>query len=225
MAPASQSLAIASGLLYFPQLFLAVSIVFLLLLILLVNACISCWSLPERIRKGIRSREGQHKAVSMKEGNVPVQPKDELKLTNANEVIPTIIDQQTGNVDKISLQPIPSIPLTSLAQIEESNDDSLYEVVRDIQLDAWQPEQACPGPQSLKYMTPCKEMSSTDPRQIDGCGNENMDPVEGQTPASIYAKIVKPRNREYQSLVQEKLEAKNEVEEEKPPPVPDKHLD
>ncbi|XP_078093319.1 uncharacterized protein LOC144508972 [Mustelus asterias] len=216
MAPPPSSLAVASGLLRFPQLFLVVSIA---LLILLVITCTSCRRLVERIRKGFRGHDEQRKIVSMKKRDVPVP-----KLSNANGVI-TTTDQQTGEGGNTSFRHIPSIHLTSLEQVEESNDDSLYEVLRDIQVGAWQPEQPCPEPQDLEYMTPCKEVSYSDPRQMDGCSSENEASIEGQAQAPIYAKIVKQGNKLCQSQVQGKLEAKDEMDVEEPPPVPEKHLD
>ncbi|XP_072357147.1 uncharacterized protein [Scyliorhinus torazame] len=214
MAPAPQGLEVASGLLHFPRLFLVMSIV---VLILLVITCTSLWRLAERIRKGFRGHEGQ-KVMSMKKHNVPVP-----KLPNANGVI-TTIDQQTGKGGNISLRRVPSIPLISLVQIEESNDDSLYEVVRDIQLNVWQTEQASSDPKNLEYMTPCKEVSSQDLRQVDGCSSEDKYSIDGQTQAPIYAKIVKQRNKVCQLQFQGKLEANDEVEVEEPPPVPEKHF-
>ncbi|XP_038654676.1 uncharacterized protein LOC119966687 [Scyliorhinus canicula] len=216
MAPAPQGLEVASGLLHFPQLFLIMSIV---LLILLVITCTSLWRLAERIRKRFQGHEGQ-KVMSMKKHNVPVP-----KLTNANGVMTTTIDQQIGKGGNISLRRVPSIPLTSFVQIEESNDDSLYEVVRDIQLNVWQSEQTSSDPENLEYMTPCKEVSSEDLRQVDGCSSEDKESIDGQTQAPIYAKIVKQRNKVCQLQFQGKLEANDEVVVEEPPPVPEKHLD
>ncbi|XP_067867077.1 uncharacterized protein [Heterodontus francisci] len=225
MAPASQSLVVATGLLHLPQLFLAVSITFPLLFILLVIACTFYRRLSRRIRKGIRGHEGQQKVVSLKKHNDPVQPKDDSNTTNVNGVISTTIDKQMGKVGDISVRCIPSIPLTSLVEIEDSNDDSLYEVVRDIQDRAQASKQASPGPQNLEYMTPYEEVPSANPSQMDECSNENKELREGQTQAPIYAKVVKQRNNKCQPQVQEKAEAKDEVEVDEPPPVPEKHLD
>ncbi|XP_048469260.1 uncharacterized protein LOC125486307 isoform X2 [Rhincodon typus] len=224
MASGPQNLQVGSGVLHFPQLHLVTSIAVLLLLMLLMIPCAYCRRVYERIRTGANSHAGQQKIKSVKKHNVAVQPKDDPKITKANGVTPTT-DQQQEKVNSVSLRRIPSIPLTSIIQIEETADDSLYEVVRDIQVNAWASKQENPEPQNLEYMTPCKTVPSADPKQTNECCNENKESVEGLTQAPIYAKIIKQRNKENQSQVQEKLEVKDEVEVEEPPPIPDKHLD
>uniref|UniRef100_UPI00398F1FB8 uncharacterized protein n=1 Tax=Pristiophorus japonicus TaxID=55135 RepID=UPI00398F1FB8 len=226
MAPAPQSLTVVSGLSHFPQLLLAVSIAFLLLLAPLVIVCAFCRRLSGRVRQRIRGRKEQF-VVTIKKRNVPVQPKDNPNTTNANGVIEKTIDWPTEKVahESQTARPIPSIPLISLVAIEVGDDDSLYEVVRDVQVNPWTSEQVSPGQQNMDHTTPYEEMPSADPRGLDGCNKENKESVEGPTQPPIYAKLVKPRNKECQSQIQEKPEAKDEAEVDKPPPVPDKHLD
>ncbi|XP_072404364.1 uncharacterized protein [Chiloscyllium punctatum] len=213
MASGPQNLQVGSGALHFPQLVLVTSIAILLLLIMLVIPCAFCRRVYWRIRKGANSFAGQQKVVFMKNHNVPVQAKDDSK------------DQQTEKVDSVNLRRIPSIPLTSIIQIEESSDDNLYEVVKDIQVNEWASKQENPEPQNLEYMTPCETVSSADSKQMDECSNKNKEAVEGLTSAPIYAKIIKQRNKANQSQVREKFEVQDEVEIEEPPPIPDKHFD
>ncbi|GCC22850.1 hypothetical protein chiPu_0001240 [Chiloscyllium punctatum] len=224
MASGPQNLQVGSGALHFPQLVLVTSIAILLLLIMLVIPCAFCRRVYWRIRKGANSFAGQQKVVFMKNHNVPVQAKDDSKGTKANRMTPST-DQQTEKVDSVNLRRIPSIPLTSIIQIEESSDDNLYEVVKDIQVNEWASKQENPEPQNLEYMTPCETVSSADSKQMDECSNKNKEAVEGLTSAPIYAKIIKQRNKANQSQVREKFEVQDEVEIEEPPPIPDKHFD
>ncbi|XP_043573489.1 uncharacterized protein LOC122563607 [Chiloscyllium plagiosum] len=224
MASGPQNLQVGFGALHFPQLVLVTSIAILLLLIMLVIPCAFCRRVYWRIRKGANSLAGQQKVMFMKNHNVPVQAKDDPKVTKANRMTPST-DQQTEKVDSVNLRRIPSIPLTSIIQIEESSDDSLYEVVKDIQVNEWASKQENPEPQNLEYMTPCETVPSADSKQMDECSNKNKEAVEGLTSAPIYAKIIKQRNKANQSQVLEKFEVQDEVEIEEPPPIPDKHLD
>ncbi|XP_048413640.1 uncharacterized protein LOC125464848 [Stegostoma tigrinum] len=224
MASSPQNMQGGSGTLHFPQLLFVTSIAVLLLLMLLTIPCAYCRRVYERIRTGANSHARQLKIKSVKKHNVAVQAKDDPKITKANGVTPTT-DQQTEKVDSVSLRRIPSIPLTSIIQIEETADDSLYEVVRDTQANTWASKQENPESQNLEYMTPCKTVPSADPKQMEECSSENKKSVEGLTQAPIYAKIIKQRNKENQSQVQEKIEVKDEVEVEEPPPIPDKHFE
>ncbi|XP_060703525.1 uncharacterized protein LOC132830073 [Hemiscyllium ocellatum] len=224
MASGPQNLQVDSGALHFPQLVLVTSIAILLLLIMLVIPCAFCRRVYWRIRKGPNSLAGQQKVVFMKNHNVPVQTKDDPKVTKANRMTPST-DQQTEKVDSVNLRRIPSIPLTSIIQIEESSDDNLYEVVKDIQVNEWASKQENPELQNLEYMTPCETVPSADSKQMDECSIKNKEAVEGLTSAPIYAKIIKQRNKTNQSQVREKFEVQDEVEIEEPPPIPDKYLD
>ncbi|XP_067862985.1 uncharacterized protein [Heptranchias perlo] len=224
MAPAPQSLKAVSGLSHFPQLFLAVSIASLLLLILFVIVCASCRRLSGRVRKGASSQEEHLKVVYLKKQSVLVRPEDDPYRINTNGVILSTIVQQTGNVgdESQNAQRIPNIPLASPVEIEDGSGDSLYEVVKDVPVNTWMSEQVSPEQQSPESTIPYEEMVSTEPRGMDGCSNENKESMEG---APIYAKVVKQRNKECQPQIQEKPEATVEGAMDEPPPVPDKHLD
>ncbi|XP_051892528.1 uncharacterized protein LOC127581819 [Pristis pectinata] len=223
MAPDPQSMMFSAGLLQFPQLFLAVSAAFPLLLILVVIVCAFCRRFSERIR----SCDGQLKAIFIKNHTGSVRLRHDLETTNENGVVPGIVDQQLVRVnDKCQVvQNIPSIQMTNLAGSDMDNDDGLYEVVRDIHVNVWNSNEGSLSEQKLDYMTQYEKMPSAESSRKIDYNTEVKESTNAQLQTPIYAKIVKHRNKECKPQVQEKPEVGDEGNVDEPPPIPDKHLD
>lgn len=224
MAPDPTSGMFVAGVWQFPQLFLALSIVSLLLLIQVMIVCVLWRRLSERVR----GRDGQLKVLFLKNHIDSVQPKPDLDMTNENGKIPKIVCQQKVTVidESLVVQNTPGIQLTSLVESDKGDDDSLYEVVRDIQVSGWNSNEGSQREQKMDCMTQCEEVPSAEvpsaePGQKDEYNTEVRESTNEQPQIPIYAKVIKQKNKQ----IQVKTGVQDKGDNDEPPPIPDKHLD
>ncbi|XP_078279022.1 uncharacterized protein LOC144606625 [Rhinoraja longicauda] len=220
MAPDPTSGMFVAGVWQFPQMFLVVSIVFSLLLIQVIIVCAFCKRFSERMR----GHDGQLKTLFIQKNHIDsVELKADRDTTNENGMIPkTVYQQKVTVIDETQVvQNIPRIQLTSLVEIDKGDDDSLYEVLRDIQVRGWNSNDESLREQKLDCMTQCEEVPSAEPGQKDEYNTEVTESTNEQPQIPIYAKVIKQKNKQ----VQVKTEVQDEGNNDEPPPIPDKHLD
>ncbi|XP_062890050.1 uncharacterized protein LOC134338262 isoform X2 [Mobula hypostoma] len=216
MAPDPHGMMSAAGPLRLPQLLLAVSVIFPLLLILVLVICAFCRRLSERVRRS----DGQLKVMFIKSNSGSVRFSNDLDCTSEKGIITETVDlQMVTEINKSQVvQNIPSTQLTNHAGNDMSNDESLYEEVRDIH---WNTNRG-----SLSVLKPdCTNRSEEVPSAELNCNSEVREPTSEETQEPIYARVVKQRNKEHQSFVQERPKVEDEEMVDEAPPIPNKHLD
>ncbi|XP_069751484.1 uncharacterized protein [Narcine bancroftii] len=205
----------AAKVLQFPQLFLAVSIVFPLLLILVMTICVFCRRFSERVR----SHDRQLK-VFMENHTHSVKLKNDPDTTNENGMFPRIADHQMVTViDELQVVQRNQI-IQSMKPAVIDADDNLYEDVRDVLVNDSKSNEGSQREQKADYTTQCDKVPSSEPSWKDEFGSTNE-----QAQTQIYAKVVKLRKKECQLQIEGQHEVGEEEDTEEPPPVPDKHLD
>ncbi|XP_059810723.1 uncharacterized protein LOC132383590 isoform X1 [Hypanus sabinus] len=220
MAPDPHGVMYAAGPLQLPQLFLAASVLLPLLLIPVLIICAFCRS---RFSERVRCFDGQLKATFTKNNSGSVRLSNDLDSTSEKGMITRRVDLQTVTEINESqvVQNIPSTQLTNHAGNDVSNDERLYEELRDVHVSYWNTNRGSLSVLKPNCMNRSEEMSSAELN----CNPEVSESTSEETQAPIYARVVKQRSKESQSRVRERPEVEDEGNMDEAPPVPAKHLD